>query len=525
LSAPEHAPTSPTAADPTEPPPVEESLSGTVLNGGKWLGMAALAQALLQIVVIAVLARLLSPAEFGLAAIAGIFIDLASGIAAMGTSQALVQRHELTGHHIRAAFTISMVMGLAATLALFFSSGWLAHVLGNPAAAPLIAALSLTFVITAVSFVPQGLASRRLNFRILAVRQLVGYLIGYGVFGIASALLGAGAWALVYAQIAQASMVTILLVAAIRFDPRPTRDWAAHKEILGFGSGFSFARIANSLTNQVDRVIVSMNTNATAVGLYTRALQISRYPTTLIGQVIEDVLFPSFAGVQTDRERLNGAYYRSIGSIFIILTPVSVFFCLAARPLTDILLGRQWENVVPLLVAFGVTIPVRSAQRVSSAVLRAVGHSWLIAALQLFLLISTVIGAIIGIRYGLLGAAIAVTGAFILHYIALAIACVLVLKLKAGRLLGRHFAGVPLGIVAASGPGVGIAIADSVPALIALILSTLIAIVLALAAVLAKPRWFLGKDGQWLASLVLSKAPRKWREVSMVSALAGRIAR
>ncbi|SBS75859.1 putative Polysaccharide biosynthesis protein [uncultured Mycobacterium sp.] len=511
----------------TEPESAEKSLSDTVLSGGKWLGMAALAQALLQIVVVAVLARLLSPAQFGLAAIAGIFIDLAAGIAALGASQALVQRHDLDVHHIRAAFWISIGTGLSITAALFLASPWLATILGSPEAAPLIAALSGTFTIRALAYVSEGLAARQLNFRILAIRQLASYTIGYGVVGIGSALLGAGAWALVYAQIVEASLIALLLIAAIRFDWRPTRTWSAYRDILGYGTGSSVAQIINSLANQADRAIVSINANPAAVGIYTRALQITNYPYRLIGKVVEDVLFPSFAGVQNDVGRLSSAYYRSTGSIFVVMTPVSVFFCLSAGPLTSVLLGPQWSGVVPLIVAFAVSIPFRSAQRVGGALIRAVGRSWLIAALQVFFFAGTALGALIGIRFGLLGAAIGVTGAVILHYLALTIACVLALELDSGRLLARHFAGLPLAVLAATGAAIGAwaTAAGLIDSFVALILSAVISAAVTLSAVLVAPRLMLSTDGQWLATLLLSKGPEKWRTLSVISALSRKIAR
>ena len=267
-----------------------------------------------------------------------------------------------------------MVMGISVTVALFFTSTWLAKILGNASAGPLIAALSASFAIGAVASVSEGLAARRLQFRILAVRKVAAYLLGYGAVGIVSALLGAGAWALVYAQLAQASLEALLLIAAVRFDWRPTIKWSAYREILGYGSGYSVAQVVNSIANQLDRAVVAKYTTTAAVGLYTRAVQITRYPHRMIGQVIEDVLFPSFAGVQADREHLSRAFYRSIGSIFVVMTPVSVFFSVAARPITNLLLGPQWGEAVVLIAAFGASIPFRSAQRISSALLRAVGQ-------------------------------------------------------------------------------------------------------------------------------------------------------
>lgn len=503
----------------------DDSLSGTVLSGGAWLGMAAASQAFLQILIVAVLARLLTPTDFGQFAIAVIIMDLATGLAGTGVSQAVVQRGELTDHHIRAAFSISFLLGVLTSSAVVALSPWLASLLGDPTSAPLIAALSATFIIRAVAFVPEGLTVRSRNFRVLAMRKAGAYLVGYGIVGIGAALLGAGPWALVLAEVASALAEAILLLNASRFEWRPTAKWSAHREIIGFGSGMSLARIANALCNQSDRAIVAKFTDPAAVGLYTRAVQITRYPTALIGQAVEDVLFPSFAGLQTSRERLKGAYYRSIGSIFMIMVPVSVFFCVSAGMLSSVLLGSQWGGVVPLMATFGVSIPFRSAQRISTSLLLAIGRSWLIAALQILLLTMTIIGVLVGIRHGLMGAAVAVTIALIVHYVALASACAYALRLDVSQLLLRHLAGCRLGVVALVGSGGGVILSRNLPAGVALVISMSTTLILAAVVVYFMPRGTLGSDGQWLAAKLFARLPAKLAASSACRRFALRITR
>lgn len=511
------------APDSGTPVPGSTALSTTVLNGGSWLGIAALVQAVLQIAIFAALARLLSPAEFGLVAIAGIVIDLASGVAAMGTSQALIQRPVLTKHHIRAAFWISIVMGALATTVLFVSAPWLGRFLGNVDSGPLIAALSFTFVIRSLALVAEGLAARDLMFRILAIRQLVAYIVGYGVIGIGTALNGAGAWALVYAQLGQVSIASLLLIAAVRFSFWPTVEWAAHRDILSFGSGFSVARIANSLANQVDRAVVSINAGTAAVGIYTRALQTARYPTTLVGQVVEDVLFPSLAGVQKDRARLNAAYSRAVGASLVVLAPLAVLFCACAEPITDILLGDQWGAAVPLLVVFGSVIPARTAQRITSAALRAVGRSWLIASLQIFLLLTTGVGALFGVQYGMLGAAVGVTVAFIVHYFVLMIAGCVVLRVSAIDLLARHCTGIPLALVVGATAFGALTLFRSQSSIVTLLVTFSMSAFMAFVAVWLLPRVFLQADGQWLVSILKSRIPARVLSIPLLSAFVRRI--
>jgi PST family polysaccharide transporter len=499
----------------TPPEKAKEKLSSTVMKGGAWLGIAAGAQAVLQIVIFAILARLLSPTAFGLAAIAGIIIDVAAGVAPLGISQAVVQRKELRPEHLRAAFTLSLATGCLFAAVLSIAAEPIGRLLGSADSAPLIAALAWMFPIKSLSFVAEGLAARGKKFRLLASRQITAYVLGYGVVGLTCASLGLGAWSLVYAQLTQAAVVALLLNSTVRFPKKPTSDVQAYKDILSFGSGFSAARVINS---QSDRAIVSSFTNPAAVGLYSRALQIVRYPTLLVGQVIEDVLFPSFAGVQSDKVRLRQAFYKTQGSIFVAMTPVTALVCLTAGQICDVLLGSQWTGVVPLVIVFGFALPFRSAQRVCSATLRALGHSWWVAALQALLLVATIIGSVIGIRFGLFGAAIAVTIAFLIHYVALLIACAVTLELTPGRLIRHHLSGVPIGSLVAIGSMIGAVTATVVPSIVALIVAGVASAVLTLAGLWVAPRVFINEDGRWLLSLLLSKAPRKISGLSAVSA-------
>lgn len=510
----------------TEPQVLEkapEKLSSTVMKGGAWLGLAAGAQALLQIVIFAILARLLSPTAFGLAAIAGIIIDVAAGVAPLGISQAVVQRQDLRPEHMRAAFTLSLATGFMFAAVLTVAAEPLGVLLGSAESAPLIAALAWIFPIKSLSFVAEGLAARRKKFRLLASRQITAYVVGFGVVGLSCASLGMGPWSLVYAQLTQAAVVALLLNATVRFPKRPTFEGQAYKDILAFGSGFSAARVINSLATQSDRAIVSSFTNPAAVGLYSRALQIVRYPTVLVGQVIEDVLFPSFAGVQSDKARLRQAFYRTQGSIFVAMTPVTVLVCLTASQICDLLLGPKWTGVVPLVIVFGLGLPFRSAQRVCSATLRALGHSWWVAALQLLLLVATVIGSVIGIRFGLVGASIAVTIAFLIHYAALLVACAVTLRLSPRRVVSHHLSGVPIGLLVAIGSIVGVMTATIAPSFIALVVAVTASAALTLAGVWLAPRVFVNEDGRWLLSLLLSKAPRKISGLGPVSAFSQKV--
>ena len=501
----------------------DKPLSASVLKGGSWLGLSAVAQAVLQIVIFAILARLLTPAQFRLVAIASIFIDLATGIAPLGTGQALIQRRDLTDDHIRAAVWISIATGLLTSVILIAAAGPIASLLGSAESMPLIMALAAMFPIRALSFVPAGLAARAKNFRALAIRQIVAYVLGFGVVGIASAFYGAGPWALVYAQLTQATIATVLLVAMVRFPVRPSFSWVSYKEILSFGTGFSAAVVINSLATQADRMIVAANTTIASLGVYTRSLQLVRYPSLLIGQVIEDVLFPSFSGVQDDIPRLRNGFLRSVGAVSVVMFPVTAFLWSAAEPIVDVLLGSGWREAAPLVVIFGMALPFRSSQRICSAILRSMGQSWLVAALQVFLLVATVIGSTIGVQYGINGAATGATLAFFAHYVALLIFCCARLGIPATTMLRHHVAGVVLAVLVGLVAVAVVALLHGASGFLILPAAVICTGIVVAVATWLLPKLVLQEDGKWLVSLLAGKLPMRVRKVRPLAAYLRRI--
>jgi PST family polysaccharide transporter len=233
-----------------------ESLEKKVFEGGYWLGMTALLQSGLHLVVIAMLGRLLQPVDFGRAAVVAIVIDITAGIGALGISQALVQGLTLTPRRTRVAFTLSVLAGTLCTATLYSAADAIAVLIGSSDAGALIRAASWVFVLKSLGVVSESLAARRGAFHLLAIRHVAGYVLGFGVVGTVAALLGAGAWALILAQLVEAACTTLLLVTSVPFDPRPAFDLSDARRLLSFGSGTTVARIVNTASMQVVRISV-----------------------------------------------------------------------------------------------------------------------------------------------------------------------------------------------------------------------------------------------------------------------------
>lgn len=393
----------------------DNELTKSTLKGGSLLFLAAIAQIIFQFASVAILARLLSPADFGIAAVALIVIEFSQGLALLGIRPAIVQRAKLSDADIRVAYTIALIMSSALTVLVFISAGLISRLLRTPTAEPMISALSIIFLIQAQSAVSEGLAARERQFKLLASRRFLSYLVGYGLVGVTSALYGLGAWSLILAKIADATMTAVLLSFGARHSRRPLLSAAELKRFSDFGAGYTIHQLFNTLANQADNAVVARILGPAALGLYSRSYQIMRLPSLLIGNIIEDAASPGFSAVQNDKQRLARGFLRGLSTVNILLYLAAAICAILAPEIVAIALGPNWTSAAPLLALFSIAIPFRSTQRLATVVSRAKGANWSIAFRQMIYFIFVVVGSWIGSKWGLAGVVGGVTIAILVQ--------------------------------------------------------------------------------------------------------------
>jgi O-antigen/teichoic acid export membrane protein len=390
-------------------------LTQNTLKGGAWLSVAAVIQVGLQLLTVGILARLLSPSEFGLVAAAMVVLELSQSFALLGMKPAIVQRAEPSNADLRAAHTIAVGLSTLLTVLVFVFASPLATLLHTPSAASMLQVLSLVFLVQSQSAVAEGLASRRQQFGLLALRRTLSYFVGYGMIGVGMAWLGFGAWALVGAKLGEVTVAAILLSCGCRHPRWPLFEGKRLRQLFHFGTGFSMSQVANTLANQADYFVVARMLGPAALGLYSRSYQIMRLPARLLGNIVEDVAFPGFSAVQNERERLARGLYRSLLLMNTLLFPAAVACAVLAREIVAIALGPQWSAAAPLLALFGLALPFRSSQRLATTVSRSTGANWRIAVGETLYFITVLTGAYLGSRYGLEGVVLGVTAAILIQ--------------------------------------------------------------------------------------------------------------
>lgn len=399
---------------------MRRSLTHRTMAGILWMACSKGAQTGLQMLVLAILARLVTPADFGVVSAALVVIGLSSIVSQLGVGPALVQRPDLQPRHVDTAFTSSLLLGLLLGGAIWGIAGPAASFFRIPEAAPVLRALAWTFPLQGLGIAAEALKKRELCFRWLATLEVVAYAAGFGLVGISLAALGLGVWALVAANVAHALVRSGVLLASHPPRLRHSGDRRSFRELMYFGGGFTLAKLANYAALQGDNLVVARTLGPAALGFYGRAYQLMTAPAHGIGSILDAVLFPAMARVQDDAERLRPAFRRGVALIAILVLPASLGLAIVAPEVVRVVLGPQWGPVVPAfqILAFGMLF--RTSYKMSDSVARSTGAVYRRAWRQALYAALVVGGAWIGQHWGIAGVAAGVLGAVTANFLCMA---------------------------------------------------------------------------------------------------------
>lgn len=446
------------------------SLGRRTLGGMLWMSIGVFGQVVVQIVVLIVLARHVSPSDFGVAAAALVVLRLSLILSDSGVGPALVQRKELRADHIRVAFTVTSLLGLMSWCLIIAIAPAVAALFGIPHLTPVLRVIGAVFFLRSIT-VGDHLLQRELEFRRLTAVELTSLVLGYGVVSIVLAVTGAGVWAIVWGHVAQAGLRTAFLWYMRPHAFRPSLARQPLGELVRFGAALTVAQLAAVVATQADNFIVGRWLGAYALGLYGRAYQLMVMPALLFGNVMNRVLFPAMAAVHGNQERLRKAYTMGVAVITVLALPLTVLLAVTSREVIVVVLGTEW---LPMLSAFNVLvfcILFRTGYKVSDCLTLATGavrrratRQWTYAGL-------VVLGSLVGQRWGLFGVAAGLAVALALNYALMAQLSMTIIDLSWRGFVGTHQAGVfvSMFVLAAAWPAAIALRASATPAAVVLV--------------------------------------------------------
>lgn len=492
----------------------KSSLTRETVAGIFWVGFGRGGRVILQIVVLAILARLLTPADFGVVSAGLVVIGFSSIFSQLGFGPALVQRPNLERKHIQTAFTASVLFGLLVGVLIWLGAPLAAAFFRIDRVAPVLRVLAWTFPLKGLGVVSESLLQRDLRFRWLANRELASYGLGYGLVGVALAWNGAGVWALVGANMAQAALNTGLLILVRPPSVSLRVDRAAFQDLAFFGGGFTAAKIGNYVALQGDNLVVGRWLGPAALGIYGRAYQLMAMPAALFADVLDTALFPAMAKVQGESQRLTTAYRRGVSLIALVMLPASALLFTLAPELVYLLLGPHWSSAVAPFQILALGMLFRSSYKMSDSICRATGAVYRRAWRQGVYGALVVGGAWVGQRWGLPYVALGVLGALVINFLLMAQLSLNVSAMTWRSFFLAHAAALRLGLASGGIAWAAVSLLRQweLPAVVRALGALSVALASMLWLVWRLPRLFLGSDGMWMLEVLRGYLPARLQQ-------------
>ncbi|MCX6895427.1 MAG: lipopolysaccharide biosynthesis protein, partial [Verrucomicrobia bacterium] len=276
------------------------SLKSQVTSGVFWSGTGRVAQQAIQFALTVVLARLLTPDDYGLMAMVMVFTGFAGMLADAGFNSALIQKQDLAEEHIHTVFWVTVGIGIFLAGVTWLIAPWLAVFFHSPVLTPIFRVIAVNFIFSGLSNVPSALLNKRMQFRTLAKMDTAAVFLG-GAVGVIMAVCGMGVWSLVAQTVGGALLSLSFRYWLSRWRPRWIFCPAALREMIGFSGHLYAFTFMNYWARNADNLVIGKFFGSAALGVYSRAYGLMLLPITQIHSVVYQVMFPALSGIQDDK--------------------------------------------------------------------------------------------------------------------------------------------------------------------------------------------------------------------------------
>ena len=381
-------------------------LRARVLGGLGWVVGSQLGLQLARALAAIAIARLLTPEEYGLAALALVFASLVLVFSDLALGAALIQRKELSDLDRDTAFWTTVASGVVFAILGFALAGPLAALYGNADAKPLLQVLSIGFVVNALGAPQQSLMLRDMDFRRVEVLPMIGAL-GGAVVGVAIAAAGGGAWAIIAQYAVAATVTTIAVWLRSPWKPRFAFSRESLRDLGGFSVFMLGHRMLYYLQTNGDRFLIGRFLGTASLGVYAIAFNTIIQPASRIGGPLQRLMSPAFCRIQDEPERIAAAWARVVRLLASVSVPPLAALVVLAPDFVPVVLGDQWSKAVPVIQILAWVGIVQALQSLSVDVLMARDRARTIFRFSLVLVSCHLVAFIVGLHWGVVGVAAA----------------------------------------------------------------------------------------------------------------------
>ncbi len=377
---------------------ITSKIKSQLISGVLYTAIAKYSGLIISLIVTAILARLLTPDDFGIVAIATVFINFFELFTTIGFSSAIIQNKDLTEKDLSNIYSFTIWMGFVLSLLFFLSSWGIASYYGNDTLRSICQILSVNLFLSSVSMVPNTLFYKEKQFKILAIRTLCIQVL-VGTTAIVAAMKGAGLYTLTIQPLLSS---LLLYLTSLKFHPiRPsfTIGMESIKKIWSYSKYQFLFNIINYFTNNLDKLMIGRYLGMTPLGYYEKSYRIMMLPIQNITYVITPVLHPIFSDYQKEPHQLRIAHDSIVHLLALIGFPLSVLAYFCANEAILILFGDQWIASVPAFQVLSLTIGIQMILSSSGSFYQSGGDTHSMFYCAIFASVVCATGLCIGIFY------------------------------------------------------------------------------------------------------------------------------
>jgi O-antigen/teichoic acid export membrane protein len=348
------------------------SIRDEVLHSLKWLAGARFAGQLIAWAITIIVIRILTPADYGLMAIAEVMIGFAALFREMGLFSAMVQKRDLTDRQVEQSFGFLILVNSGIYVVVFAIAPLLAGFFGDPRLTDIVRVLGIQFPLASIGVVQDAMLNREMRFKAKSFANLA-ITLGNGFTTLALALAGAGVWALVLGSLAGSLIRPAALSIAARHwcRPRFSRDGMA--EMLRFGGFVTTSQLLWYVYSRADVFIIGKILGKELLGFYSVAMQLASLPMQKVSALLNQIGFAAYSTIQHDMAAVRSHYVKVIRILSFVSYPIFWGLSAISPELVMVVLGARWEHAIVPMQLLGLVMPIRMIGHGTGSVLTAIG--------------------------------------------------------------------------------------------------------------------------------------------------------
>ncbi|ERP30807.1 lipopolysaccharide biosynthesis protein [Chitinivibrio alkaliphilus] len=394
---------------------MKDTLRQRTITALIWSSAERFGQQGIRFFVTLILARLLTPEDYGLMGLILVFIHVTEAFINQGFGQAIIQKKDVSENDLTTAFTLSGAMAALLYAALFFGAPAIAAFYERPELIPLTKFVGLVVLLDALVIIQRVQFEKALDFKNISLAAVSASLMSSGV-GLFLAFSGAGVWALAGMMVAQKTVLAGMLWIQSSWIPRGRVSRESFIDLFSFGWKLQVSGMLHASFKNLHALIIGRFFAVDIVGYYTKAKSLKDLPMKNLSRIVGKVTFPAFSAINDDLPRVKRGYTQSMQLLTLVCFPLMCILLATAENLIPFLLGEQWYTSIPffqLLCLVGMLYPLHAS---NVNILKVVGRTDLFLKLEIAKKILNLTAILISIRWGVYALVI---GQVVTSYIAL----------------------------------------------------------------------------------------------------------